>query len=241
MRIPRIYTPQSLSEQTEIELDESASHHCLKVLRMDTGRALFLFNGDGRCFPATIISKTKKRATVRTDKTVTQNTESSLSTHLAIAVSRGNRFDLVLQKATELGVTRITPLLTERTEFKAEGERIEKKIDSWNRILISACEQCGRNTLPKLDSPRHFSQFIAEAKAEHKFVLHHRNTTAPSADIKSASVILLIGPEGGLSEAEITLAHSHTYSNLALGPRVLRTETAPIVALSVFQYLWGDI
>ncbi len=241
MRTPRIYSPQKLAENTELELDEQASHHCLKVLRMDVGRELILFNGDGACYPASIVAKSKKSATIRTSKKVEEAIESPLQTHLAVAVSRGDRFDYVIQKATELGATQITPLFTERTEVKLQGERLDKKVASWNKIIISACEQCGRNTLPSLNPPEQISHFLKVTEAEKKFVLHHRNTVSLQAEMQANSVILLIGPEGGLSEQEIELAHTYHYQNLSLGPRVLRTETAPLAALSIMQYLWGDI
>ena len=167
--------------------------------------------------------------------------ESSLQSHLAISISRGERFDFVLQKATELGVTEITPLFTERTEVKLQGDRLDKKLSSWQKILISACEQCGRNVIPTLNLPQAFEPFIRSAQAEQKFVLHHRNTVSPSNATTAKSVLLLVGPEGGLSEQEIAGAREYDFQNLALGPRVLRTETAPLAALSIFQFLWGDI
>lgn len=241
MRVPRIYTAQALTEHSQFDLDEAASHHCLKVLRMDVGRELILFNGLGGEYQARIVGKDKKVAKVEATGFEAQNYQSNLDTHLGIALSRGERFDLVLQKATELGVTTITPLFTERTEVKLSGERLAKKTQSWQKILIAACEQCGRNILPELDGAKPLSQFLTSDESQMKLVLHHRNSASPANLAKPGSVSLLIGPEGGLSEQEIEQAHGHGFQNLALGPRVLRTETAPIAALAIMQQLWGDI
>ncbi len=148
--------------------------------------------------------------------------------------------DWVLQKATELGVTKITPLITERTEVKLGGERADKKIEHWQQILISACEQCQRNILPELSEPKNYSEWIVQCDAELKFVLHHRDNQGFPQNRTTQSVALLIGPEGGLDDDEIALAITQNFSPLTLGPRVLRTETAPVAAISLVQYLWGD-
>lgn len=240
MRVPRIYTEQALPASGEVELDEGASHHILKVLRMQAGRPLILFNGDGSEYFAEIESAGKKLATVQVTGSKVVNTESPLHSHIAIGLSRGERFDLVLQKATELGVSEITPLFTERTEVKLAKERLEKKISSWQKIITSACEQCGRNKVPTCHPPQSLDAFLAQELSGKKFVLHHRNSNKLLASEKVGSVTLLIGPEGGLSEQEIEQANSAGFLNLALGPRVLRTETAPLAALSLMQHCWGD-
>lgn len=244
MRVPRIYTEQALSEHSNIELEEGPSHHILKVLRMQVGRELILFNGDGFEFLANIQATSKKHATIQTGSHTVRTNESPLHTHLAIGVSRGERFDWVLQKATELGVNEITPIFSARCEVKLKGERLDKRVQSWTKILISACEQCERNTLPTLNAPETLEEFSSSATADLKLVLHHRDATSlgklheksPSAQ----SCCFLIGPEGGLSEQEIKHAQNQHFKALTLGPRVLRTETAPIAALSAFQLLWGD-
>lgn len=241
MRIPRVFSEQELRESCEIELDEAASHHLIKVLRMQPGRPLILFNGRGGEFEAELVSTTKKTATVYLKTYTDKNPESPLHTHLAISLSRGERFEFVLQKATELGVSAITPLLTERTEVKLSGERLEKKIKSWWKIIIGACEQCGRCVPPVLNAPEQIQNFLAKPYNGECFVLHHRNTSTLDPSKQIENINLLIGPEGGLSESEIALANQRGWKNLVLGPRVLRTETAPIVALSLFQHHWGDI
>ena len=241
MRIPRVYIAEQLSPDSTIELSPETSHYLLKVLRMNEGRELIAFDGCGGEYPATISSATKKIATISTGEKVNEHRESPLNTHLAIGLSRGERFDWVLQKATELGVTSITPLFTERTEVKLTGDRLQKKYEHWKQISISACEQCQRNFLPILNNATHFSDYIATESSELKFVLHHRSDQSLSEYGTPDSVSLLIGPEGGLSEEEIQQAENSGFRHLTLGPRILRTETAPIVSLSLVQSLWGDL
>ena len=241
MRIPRIYTPHSLTVGQSLVLEDAAAHYLGKVLRMQPGRELVLFNGQGGEFQAQITDLGKKQVTLAIGEFSAADRESPLQLELAIGVSRGERMDWVLQKATELGVTRITPLLTERTEVKLAGERQDKKVQHWQHILISACEQCQRNILPLLSEPRDLDEWLAQVDAQHKFVLHHRDSSGLPDDTTVASVALLIGPEGGLSDNEIERARVKDFAPLTLGPRVLRTETAPIAAISLVQYRWGDL
>ncbi len=240
MRIPRIYTRQALTTGALVNLEETASHHLSKVLRMQAGRELVLFNGEGGEYAATISEVSKKYVSAGIGAYTAANRESPLQLELAIGVSRGERFEWVLQKATELGVTKITPLITERTEVKLGGERQEKLIDRWQHILISACEQCQRNLLPQLAAPIHINDWLPSVTAELRFVLHHRDSKTLPAEQQPQSLALLIGPEGGLSDSEIAQAQTHHFAALTLGPRVLRTETAPVAAISLVQYLWGD-
>lgn len=241
MRIPRIYTSYSLTVGQSLVLEDAAAHYLGKVLRMQPGRELVLFNGQGGEFQAQIADMGKKQVTLAIGEFSATDRESPLQLELAIGVSRGERMDWVLQKATELGVTRITPLLTERTEVKLGGERQDKKVQHWQHILISACEQCQRNILPLLSEPRDLDEWLAQVDAQHKFVLHHRDSSGLPDDTTVASVALLIGPEGGLSDHEIERARVKGFTPLTLGPRVLRTETAPIAAISLVQYRWGDL
>lgn len=240
MRISRIYSDTPLQSGQQLALDERASHHLGKVLRQQVGDALILFNGDGKQYRATIAAIEKKLVLVDVGEVSTPVTESPLAIQLGIAMSRGDRMDWVLQKSTELGVTEITPLITERTELKLKAERLEKKLAHWQQIIVSACEQCGRNTLPTLHPPisgRDWSQHI---RADRKLVLHHRSDHSLDRDAAVTSVALYIGPEGGLSTEEIRDAEQLGFQPLTLGPRVLRTETAPLAAISVLQSTWGD-
>lgn len=240
MRIPRIYTTQTLTTDSLIDLEEAPSHHLSKVLRMQAGRELILFNGAGGEYTGVIDAISKKSVAVKLTAFNLENRQSTLQLELAIGVSRGDRMDWVLQKATELGVSKITPLITERTEVKLGGERADKKLGHWQQTIVSACEQCQRNLLPELSEPVLLSEWMASCKAELKFVLHHRDNQGLPQDKTTSSIALLVGPEGGLSDAEIAQAIALQFSPLTLGPRVLRTETAPVAAISLVQYLWGD-
>ncbi|MGH1374168.1 MAG: 16S rRNA (uracil(1498)-N(3))-methyltransferase [Cellvibrionaceae bacterium] len=241
MRIPRIFTEQTLTSNQSVDLDENASRHLGKVLRMQTGRELILFNGQGGEFSATIAAVGKKIVQVNVGEFSAQDRQSPLKIHLGIGISRGERFDYVLQKATELGVSRITPLFTERTEVKLTGPRLEKKWQHWRQVLISSCEQCQRNLLPELQAAVNLSQWLPSVEEESRFVLHHRSELALTEASAPQSVALVIGPEGGLSENEINECSNQNFQALTLGPRVFRTETAPLAAISVMQYLWGDL
>jgi 16S rRNA (uracil1498-N3)-methyltransferase len=241
VRIPRIYTSQALHPVSTLELEAGPSHHLIKVLRMDAGRQLILFNGDGGEYPSVVSATSKKAAFIAVGERIEKRNQSPLDITLAIAISKGDRMDWVLQKATELGVTSIQPLFSERTEIKLVGDRLEKKINTWNQIVIGACEQCRRNILPTVFAPRAMAEFISDCDAALKLVLHHRTERSLAEISQPSSVCLLVGPEGGLSEQEIILAESRNFSALSLGPRVMRTETAPLAAISILQHRWGDM
>jgi 16S rRNA (uracil1498-N3)-methyltransferase len=243
MRIPRIYTSSSLDVQSELALETEASQHIAKVLRMQVGDALTLFNGDGNAYDARITSATKKSVAVKIEGHTSEDHESPLAIHLGIAVSRGERMDWVVQKTTELGVAEITPLFTERTEVKLSGDRAEKKLRHWRQIAINACQQCVRNRLPTVHSFTDASAWQREVDAERKLVLHHRalSNNDSVSSTSPTTIALLIGPEGGLSEDEIACAEQAGFQSLRLGPRVLRTETAPLATIAILQSRWGDM
>lgn len=242
MRVPRVYIEGALPENGDVTLADAQSHYLSKVLRMEAGRPLQVFNGDGAEYSATLTSADKRAAVIHIASKEEVNRESNLLSHLAIGISRGERMDWVLQKATELGVTHITPLFTERTEVKLKGERLEKKMAHWRQIAISACEQCQRNVLPVVHEACSLTEFLRCDRDGLKLVLHHRSQQALKEMPEPQAVTLLIGPEGGLTDDEIQLAlKHHYYQPLTLGPRVLRTETAPIAALTAVQLQWGDL
>ncbi|WP_111642852.1 16S rRNA (uracil(1498)-N(3))-methyltransferase [Marinimicrobium alkaliphilum] len=240
MRIPRIHTPHPLQVGQHLALEPASAHYLSRVLRMQPGRELVVFNGAGGEYQGVLTEIGKKTAEVRLDSFVPDNRESPLTLELAIGVSRGERMDWVIQKATELGVTHIQPLMTERTEVKLSAERADKKQAHWQQVIISACEQCQRSRLPALAQPRKIGDWLPDAQGDLRFVLHHRDSRSLPADARPGAVTLLIGPEGGLSDGEIDAARAAQFSALTLGPRVLRTETAPVAAISLAQYLWGD-
>lgn len=236
----RFFAALPLVAQSEIILPDDVTHHLRRVLRSETGTRFFLFNGEGGAFTAELIAFEKKSARARLLSFQPADHESALHTHLGQVMSRGERMDYAIQKATELGVTEITPLSSERCELKLRSEeRADKKMEHWRRIAINACEQCGRNRLPVIHEPQPLHEWVTAAQADLKLVL------APAVaggmpKSTAASVALLIGPEGGLSESEIATAQAAGFQPWQLGPRVLRTETAPVVALAVLQSLLGD-
>lgn len=241
MRAPRIFTGQPLAAGTELALEAGPSQHLARVLRMREGDELRLFDGGGAEYRARIVAADKRQVVVAVLDSAPGLAESPLRIHLGVGISRGERMDWIVQKATELGVAAISPLYTERTEVRLRGEREERKLQHWEKVIVSACEQCGRNVIPDLHEPVALSHFLQSADGERRFVLHHRTTAAPEATDLPASVSLLVGPEGGLSEAEIGAAETAGFESLALGPRVLRTETAPLAALAILQARWGDM
>lgn len=240
MRTTRFYLPRPLSLNATVELTAEAAHHAFTVLRLQENAPLVVFNGEGGEYAATVISASKKAVVIQTAAFDPSDNESPLKTHLAVGISKGERFDLVLQKATELGVSEITPLFTERTEVRLSQERQEKVRLRWQNIIINACEQCQRNRLPVLNDPVELRTLLADENSAQKFILHHHSEKALDKSQSPKSVCLLVGPEGGFSDMEFKLATQCGFTPLALGPRVLRTETAPLAALSVAQALWGD-
>jgi len=241
MRIPRIYTSAELALNTLIELDSEASNHVGKVLRMKSGYQITLFNGDGADYTATISEITKKTVTVSINDSKETNTESCLYTHIGQVISRGDRMDYMIQKSTELGVSEITPLTSERCEVKLKGDREEKRIKHWQKIAISAAEQCGRAKVPVINSIMNLNEWIKDKPAEELGLVMHHRTTQNLTDLKKPhKTRLLIGPEGGLSESEIESVITQGFTATTLGPRVFRSETAPIATLSIIQWLWGD-
>ena len=240
MRNPRIYTAQTLCADTVITLTDSAANHVGKVLRMRPGDPLILFNGEGGSWQAEVHLVSKKQVEARTLDKFEEDNESSLRIELGQSLSRGERMDYAIQKATELGVTDITLLFSERCEVKLNSERQEKRLQHWQQVAISACEQCGRNRVPTIHAPVSLDTWLTNRQTDLNFVLHHRTEKQLKGFERPQSVSLLIGPEGGLTATEIEQAQNRGFHPLALGPRVMRTETAPVAAAAVLQYLWGD-
>lgn len=242
MRTIRIYQPGTLVSGQVIELTAAANQHVGVVLRMQPGEQLTLFCGDNREFISTIEGAHKKKVTVRVGEAHHVDRESPRVIHLAQAVSKGERMELVIQKAVELGIASITPLLTAHCVVRLDVDRLAKKHAQWQNIAIAACEQSGRNKLPIIYPACSFDVFLQHCHATTKLILNPdaaktwRDCIFPEGDIA-----LLIGPEGGLSREEVNQAMMATFQPLCLGPRILRTETAAIVALGVLQALTGDL
>ena len=241
MRLPRIHTDQALQAGARVELEPGQAHYIARVLRMRAGDALILFNGAGGQYPATLEAVGKHAVVVTTGEFEPVERESPLALHLGIAVSRGDRMDWVVQKATELGVHAITPLLSERTEVKLKGEREARKLRHWQQVATSACEQCGRNRLPVVHPLQALQDWCQRVEADARLVLDPAADSSDPGAAAPASIALLVGPEGGFSAAEIAAAATAGFHSLQLGPRVLRTETAPLAAIALLQARWGDM
>ncbi|OUR60390.1 16S rRNA (uracil(1498)-N(3))-methyltransferase [Bermanella sp. 47_1433_sub80_T6] len=240
MRIPRIYTPQTLSENTAIQLDEAAANHVARVLRMKAERELIVFNGEAQQhFSAQIISVDRKAVSIQVLAKNSTQLESPLHIHLGQAISKGDRFEFAIQKAVELGVNEITPLWTTNCDVKLNSERLEKKIRQWRQIAIAACEQSGRDVVPTIHLPAQLETWLPAVEGDEKWVLDPRGLPQESAE-QVSSACILVGPEGGLSEQEVDLACEHQFIAKLIGPRILRTETAALTAVCLMQSLWGD-
>lgn len=238
MRLSRFFidAPLSLGQH---ELPEAQAHYISRVLRHVAGDAVQLFDGSGQEYLGELIDVGKKAVRVELREQLAGQAESPLRIHLGQGLSRGERMDWAIQKATELGVGEITPIVSERCEVRLKDERADKRLAHWRQVAISACEQCGRSVLPVIHAPISLAEWQGHVQAELKLVLHP--VAAPlESHARPHSLAFLIGPEGGLSEAEVEQAKAAGFHAARLGPRVLRTETAPVVALAVAQQLWGD-
>lgn len=237
----RFYVPLPLAETGEVALPDDVAHHLVRVLRSEVGTRFVLFNGDGGAWEAELVDAGKKRAVARLLARQADDRQSPLATHLGQVMSKGDRMDYAIQKATEMGVTEITPLTSERCELRLRGEeRADKKLEHWRRVALSACEQCGRNLPPVIHEPAALADWGARVQAELRLVLAPAVAGAlPATPV--ASVAVVVGPEGGLSEAEIGALQAQGFLPWQIGPRVLRTETAPVAALALLQARFGDL
>lgn len=241
MRLPRIFSSKALSVSTEIELDKEAGTHISRVLRMSTGQQIELFNGDGFSYFAQIQAIERNQVSVRVVEALEATNESPLNIHLFQGVSRGDKMELTLQKGVELGVTQFTPLITERCGVKLDEKRWQKKLEHWQKVIESACEQCGRNTIPALHPVIKMQAALSQFN-DNSFFMHpegKQSFKSISADT-NLEIQLWVGSEGGFSDEEISWVEAHGCKPVQLGPRVLRTETAALAAVSVMNSLWGD-
>ncbi|SON48020.1 16S rRNA (uracil(1498)-N(3))-methyltransferase [Vibrio tapetis] len=242
MRVPRIYHPEAITQLGELALDEDAAGHVGRVLRMKAGQEILLFDGTDHEYPASITEVTKKSVTVSVVEKISKSIESPLNLHLGQVMSRGDKMEFTIQKSVELGVNTITPLISERCGVKLDQKRFEKKLAQWQKIAIAACEQSGRNTVPVIRPIMQLEQWCAEQSDALKLNLHPRakysiNTLPAPVE----RVRLLIGPEGGLSSEEISMTEKYKFEETLLGPRVLRTETAALTAITALQVRFGDL
>lgn len=237
----RIFQAAFLKTNHELQLNESASHHLSRVLRAKINDEIILFNGEGGEYTAKILRIDKKNITVLVGEFNSREAESSLNLILAQGISRGEKMDYTIQKAVELGVKKIIPLLTERCNVKLDDDRKEKRVERWKDIIIGACEQCGRNRLPEIIEPMKFVDFLQKEKSPIKFILSPVTGEKINTIESNDEVVLLVGPEGGLSDLEIKQAIDKNFIPLQLGPRILRTETAAVAAITALQCSFGDM
>ncbi|MES2818834.1 MAG: 16S rRNA (uracil(1498)-N(3))-methyltransferase [Pseudomonadota bacterium] len=239
MRLSRFFidAPLGLGQH---ELPEAQAHYIGRVLRLGPGAAVQLFDGSGDEFLGELIEVGKKSVRVELRERLSGQPPSPLAVHLGQGLSRGERMDWAIQKATELGVGEITPIVSARCEVRLKDERSEKRMAHWRQVATSACEQCGRSVLPVIHPPQLLADWLIQIQADLKLVLHPVAEPLTS-HVRPQSLAFLIGPEGGLSDAEVAQAQDSGFHAARLGPRVLRTETAAVVALTVAQQLWGDL
>ncbi|TDN46922.1 16S rRNA (uracil(1498)-N(3))-methyltransferase [Scandinavium goeteborgense] len=242
MRIPRIYHPEFITAGSEIALSEDAANHVGRVLRMSTGQTIQLFDGSNQVFEAEIVQADKKSVRVNVLSAETDDRESPLHIHLGQVMSRGEKMEFTIQKSIELGVSLITPLFSERCGVKLDAERLNKKLQQWQKIAIAACEQSGRNVVPEIRPAMTLEQWCAEEESGLKLNLHPRASASINTLPQPVErVRLLIGPEGGLSADEIAMTARYAFTDILLGPRVLRTETTALTAITALQVRFGDL
>jgi len=244
MRIPRVHVAQPLQAGREVLLPEQAGEHLSRVLRLERGHPLILFNGDGHEYDATLASLARRAVSADVTAMRTVDRESPLTLTLAQGIARGEKMDWILKKATELGAARIVPIVTERTEVRLDEDRAERRLLHWTGVITGACEQCGRTRLPLLEPPQRLDRWLGSLEADPAL----RLALLPEGDVEARSLpkmahgaIVCVGPEGGLSEDDVAMLRQTGFLGLRLGPRILRTETAGIAALAALQALQGDL
>jgi 16S rRNA (uracil1498-N3)-methyltransferase len=242
MAIPRFYCPIDITPSSQQRLPESAAHHALKVLRLKRGDQITMFNGGGGEFEASIHLASREAVIVDIGKHIDVERESTLATTLVQSLSSAERMDLTLQKSVELGVSEIQPIVTDRSIVRLEGERAERRARHWQNVVIAACEQCGRNRVPQVLPMLSFDDWLAAPRERETQILLSPQGGSYLDQLRhpSTKVHLLAGPEGGLTDFERQRAVKAGFNAVVLGPRILRTETAALAALSAMQMLWGD-
>ena len=242
MGFSRFYHSGDLGVDRQIALSEQAAHHATRVLRLKTDDQVTLFNGEGGEYDATINQSGKSGVVLHTGAWRDRESESPLHVMLVQAISSGEKMDFTLQKAVELGVTSIQPVISSRSVVRLEGERAQKRVQHWQSVVISACEQSGRNRVPLVAPIMSLNNWFGESiPSALKLTLSPRAAVGlKEIAAPQGPVIFLVGPEGGFSEAEEASATVSGFTSVKLGQRVLRTETAALAAISAMQILWGD-
>ncbi len=244
MRTIRIHVDQPLAVGARLNLPEQAGEHVARVLRLEVGAAVTLFNGDGHDYPSVLCEVGKRAVSVQVERVESPANESPLALTLAQGVARGEKMDLIVQKATELGVARIVPLQTERSEVRLDPVRAEKRLAHWRAVAASACEQSGRARVPEILPALPLQAWLdglADRDALRLALLPSGELGLRALRFNGAGGILVIGPEGGLGERDVQALRGAGFGGLQLGPRILRTETAGLAALAALQALHGDL
>lgn len=245
LRTNRFYLDQPLAGMTQLTVSGSTAHYLTRVLRLRVGADLVVFDGRGGQYAAIVSEVSRDSVRINLGTFSDPQRESSLRLTLAQGVARGERMDQVLQKSTELGIHTVAPLMTEHTVVRLDRDRSAKRHDHWQKIIISACEQCGRNTLPVLQPVQTLDTWLTSRTEDGLRILLQPDVTMSLQDVDGqaddAAITILIGPEGGLSPQEQQLAIANGFVPLSLGPRILRTETASLAVLSILQSRWGDV
>jgi 16S rRNA (uracil1498-N3)-methyltransferase len=242
MRKHRFFVNENLAINTNVNLDSDISQHISRVLRLQISDVIYLFNDSGLEFSATIESINKNSVLVNITDISAESYTAPLQINLGQVLSKGEKMDLIIQKATELGVHSITPLYSERSIIKPVYDRTSSKLGHWQKIAIAASCQSWRNTVPEIYAAQNLSDWVAANQDTYKLLLspHHSSQKISNLDIKN-TVTILIGPEGGFSDAEINHAMQHNFMPIALGPRILRTETAGLATIAILQAMFGDL
>lgn len=242
MKLRRVYLNQQLSASEIIQLEDDQAHYLARVLRLRAGHTVELFNGDGKNYSAVILSSSKKSLELKITQRATGIPSSTFNITLVQALTRGERLDYSLQKATELGVSAIQLLLTERVELRLDEKRLQRRMQHWQQVIISACEQCGRSDLPILSEPLLLADYLAFHPERERLVLDPQAKRGISGiELSSGNVDLLVGPEGGFTEAELLQFSTKGVQAMRIGPRTLRTETAGPAAIAIIQQYFGDL
>jgi len=242
LRLTRFYQDVNLEVGDTLALDDRASYHLVSVLRAKAGQKCTVFNGNGFEYLAEVLVLDGKHAKIEVLQKKPAKTESRLIVRIAQAVSKGERMDYMVQKATELGVSEIIPILGKRVIVKLDEKRWQKKLEHWRKIAISAAEQSFRIKIPRINQPVDFGEYVKATTIENRYIMDTEASTKFS-ELPSPNneIAILIGPEGGFAKEEILLAKEHGFKQISLGPRVLRTETVAPVCLALTQSLWGDL
>ncbi len=241
MRVSRLYVIDALALGQRVQLQDDAAHYVRTVLRLKNGQEITLFNGQGGEYLGRFVEVSRKRVIIDIEEFIKRNVESSLSIEMGLSISRGDRMDWAVQKAVELGVNRITPLVTERCVIKfKEHDKKQQRLQHWRNIVQHAAEQCGRTQLPEMPEIEELASWVCAQQGLKLFLDPHAELTLKDLTPDGERVTLLSGPEGGFSQEEREIAQDSGFVGIRLGQRILRTETAAVAAVSAVQVLWGD-